>query len=87
MFQYFAAAFFDKDYFTTKITAAGKLKMPVLVMGGEASFAPTNVQVEAFEPVAANFETSIVPKAGHWIVSASFASLQRQTNSDGGCTG
>ena len=69
MFQYFAAAFFDADYFKSKIQESGKLQMPVLVMGGEASFSPESAQREAFAYVAANFETSVVPKAGHWIVS------------------
>lgn len=35
MFQYFAAAFVDAAYFTAKIASSGKLRMPVLIMGGE----------------------------------------------------
>lgn len=72
MFQYFAAAFSDADYFTSKIKETGKLQMPLLVMGGEASFSPEDVQRGAFVNVSANFETSVVPKAGHWIVSLFF---------------
>lgn len=68
MFQYFAAAFADATYFTTKVNAGGKLQMPVLVMGGEALFSPAEVQQAAFEPVAEHLSTAVVPKSGHWIV-------------------
>ena len=43
--------------------------MPVLAMGGEASFAPESLLRAAMEPLAADLTTAIIPKAGHWIVS------------------
>ena len=70
MFQYFAAAFSDAEYFKSKISA-GKLQMPLLAMGGEASFAPAALLRKAFEPVAADLTVAVIPKAGHWIVSQS----------------
>jgi pimeloyl-ACP methyl ester carboxylesterase len=71
MLQYFAACFEDEKYFQGKINATGKMQMPVLAMGGEASFSPAKVLRGAFEPVAADLQTAVVPKAGHWIVSFS----------------
>lgn len=77
MFQYFAAAYVDAAYFKNKIAQDGKLQMPVLVMGGEASFAPASALRKAFESVASNLQTAVVPKAGHWIVSqVSFCGIQ-----------
>lgn len=64
--SYFAAAFEDKKYFTAKINES-KLQMPVLAMGGEASFAPAEQLKAAFSPVAADLTTYVIPKAGHWI--------------------
>ena len=67
--QYFAAAFADEEYFTRRISESGKLRMPLLAMGGEASFAPDIALQGAFEPVAANLTTHVIVKSGHWIVS------------------
>ncbi|KAK4500956.1 hypothetical protein PRZ48_006762 [Zasmidium cellare] len=67
MFQYFAAAFEDSEYFTAKINATGKLSMPVLALGGEASFAPEALLQTALSPVASDLQVDVVPKAGHWI--------------------
>lgn len=64
--SYFAAAFEDKKYFTAKIHES-KLQMPVLAMGGEASFAPEAQLRAAFGPVAEDLTTYVIPKAGHWI--------------------
>lgn len=66
--SYFGAAFEDERYFTSKVNGS-KLKIPVLAMGGEASFAPESALRSAFEPVADDLTTYIIPKAGHWIVS------------------
>jgi len=64
--SYFAAAFEDKEYFTAKINES-KMQMPVLAMGGEASFAPEEQLRAAFGPVAKDLTTYVIPKAGHWI--------------------
>ncbi|KAM0716272.1 hypothetical protein Q7P37_007717 [Cladosporium fusiforme] len=64
--SYFGAAFEDAKYFTAKVTES-KLQMPVLAMGGEASFAPESSLRAAFETVADDLITYIIPKAGHWI--------------------
>nr|POF11563.1 soluble epoxide hydrolase [Quercus suber] len=66
--QYFAAAFWDKTYFTGKVKSMGKLQMPVLAMGGEASLGVNSVLEQNFSPFAANLTADVIPKAGHWIV-------------------
>ncbi|KAK4899639.1 hypothetical protein LTR27_002905 [Elasticomyces elasticus] len=65
--QYFAAAFSDAEYFTRRINESGKLQMPLLALGGEASFAPKSAIDEAFGPVAGDLTTDIIIKSGHWI--------------------
>ena len=61
--QYFAAAFSGAEYFVSRFNLTGKLKMPVMVPGGEASFAPETFRVAAFAPIVANLTTAVVPKA------------------------
>lgn len=43
------------------------LAMPVLAMGGEASFGLESGFKQLFGPVASDLEIDIIPKAGHWI--------------------
>jgi len=66
--SYFGAAFEDEKYFTAQINKS-KLQMPVLAMGGEASFAPGDALRSSFAQVADDLTTFVIPKAGHWIVS------------------
>ena len=66
--MYFAAAFEDEKYFKAYFNQS-KLEMPLLVMGGEASFSPLSALQDAFGPLATNATFDVVPKAGHWIVS------------------
>lgn len=66
--SYFGAAFEDEKYFTAQVNKS-KLHMPVLAMGGEASFAPEGALRSSFAGVADDLSTFVIPKAGHWIVS------------------
>ena len=66
--QYFAAAFSDAAYFQSRFGVLGKLRMPVMTLGGEASFAPSAAQIATFTPLVDNLTTAVIPKAGHWIV-------------------
>lgn len=66
--SYFGAAFEDEKYFTAQVTKSG-LQMPLLAMGGEASFAPESALRSSFADVASDLTTFVIPKAGHWIVS------------------
>ncbi|KAK4629204.1 Soluble epoxide hydrolase [Fulvia fulva] len=64
--QYFGAAFWEVGYWARTVEAKGKLQMPTLAMGGEASFGA--VIREAWEgPYVEGLETDVIPKAGHWM--------------------
>lgn len=64
-FAQFAA--FDQDAIDNKaFMAKGKLKMPVLAVGGEKSFGPMMATVMRF--AADNVTEAIVPDSGHWIM-------------------
>lgn len=65
-FAQFAA--FDQDAADNRAFLArnGKLKMPVLALGGEKSFGTTMATVAGF--AADNVQGGIVPDAGHWIM-------------------
>ncbi|KAI1374258.1 putative hydrolase [Hypoxylon crocopeplum] len=43
------------------------LGMPVLAMGGEASFGFEAALQQGFGPIVSDLEIDIIPKAGHWI--------------------
>lgn len=65
--SYFGAAFEDEKYFTTLVNKS-RLQMPLLAMGGEASFAPESALHSSFVNLATDLTTFVIPKAGHWIV-------------------
>jgi pimeloyl-ACP methyl ester carboxylesterase len=64
-FAQFAA--FDQDAADNKaFLAAGKLRVPVLALGGEKSFGTTMAAVMRF--AASDVEEGVVPGSGHWIM-------------------
>jgi pimeloyl-ACP methyl ester carboxylesterase len=64
-FNQFAA--FDQDAIDNKaFVAKGKLKMPVLAVGGEKSFGPTMAVV--MRAAASNVAELVIPNAGHWLM-------------------
>jgi pimeloyl-ACP methyl ester carboxylesterase len=65
-FAQFAA--FDQDAIDNQALLAkgGKLKMPVLAVGGERSFGPMMATIMRF--AADNVAEGIVPDSGHWIM-------------------
>src|SRR5262249_51611523 len=64
-FAQFAA--FDQDAIDNKdLVAKGKLKMPVLAVGGEKSFGPMMATVMRF--AADDVQEAIVKDSGHWIM-------------------
>lgn len=65
--EYFAAKWEDEKYFTSALTNGSKLQMPMLALGGEASFSPVSLLQQAWAGVSANFVAESIPKAGHWI--------------------
>ncbi|KAL7940541.1 Alpha/Beta hydrolase protein [Trichoderma barbatum] len=44
-----------------------KLSMPLLGLGGEASFGIPSALRQAFSPASDHLQVDVVPKAGHWI--------------------
>ncbi|CAJ2501860.1 Uu.00g047130.m01.CDS01 [Anthostomella pinea] len=56
----------DSSFFKGTLGSA-PLGMPVLGMGGEASFGIEANLHQVFDPIATDLEIAIVPKAGHWI--------------------
>jgi pimeloyl-ACP methyl ester carboxylesterase len=65
-FSQFAA--FDQDAIDNRASLAqgGRLRMPVLAVGGEKSFGPMMAAV--MRAAADNVEEGIVPDSGHWIM-------------------
>jgi pimeloyl-ACP methyl ester carboxylesterase len=55
--------------------AQGKLQMPVLALGGEATFGPMIGTV--IRSVADNVEDVIIPDCGHWITEEQPAATTR----------
>lgn len=56
----------DAAFFTSAFQKK-KLSMPLLGLGGEASFGIPSVLKQIFSPASDNLEVDVVPKAGHWI--------------------
>lgn len=72
--SYFAAKWEDEVYFKSAFgNGTRKLNMPMLVLGGEASFGPVALLRRLFGDVSGNFEAELVPKAGHWIGELKYA--------------
>lgn len=64
--KYFGAAFWEAKEYWPKLKEK-KLGMPVLALGGEASFGFAMKQ--AWRPYVENLEVDVIPKSGHWMVS------------------
>jgi pimeloyl-ACP methyl ester carboxylesterase len=62
-FSYFAG--FEKDASANIAFSKKKLTMPVLAMGGEASFGTLMPQFA--KAVATNVQASVIPDSGHWL--------------------
>lgn len=65
--EYFAAAWDDEAYFTSVFGSGKRLQMPLLVLGGEASFSPVTLLEEIWSQISDDFVAEAIPKAGHWI--------------------
>lgn len=64
-FSQFAA--FDQDAIDNKVfVARAKLTMPVLAVGGRASFGPTMAVV--MRAAATNVTEAVIPNSGHWLM-------------------
>ncbi|MCJ1475147.1 hypothetical protein MMC13_003807 [Lambiella insularis] len=66
--SYFAEATVAADAAFFNMTVGRQpLAQPLLVMGGEASFAPISTLEQYFAPIGSNITYDVIPKAGHWI--------------------
>ncbi|KAI4690319.1 hypothetical protein J4E81_007472 [Alternaria sp. BMP 2799] len=65
--EYFAAAWEDEAYFTSVFSSGHRLQMPLLALGGEASFGPVSLLEEVWLQVGDDVVAELIPKAGHWI--------------------
>ncbi len=64
-FEQFKA--FDQDAVDNKaFLASGRLKMPILAVGGEKSFGPTMAVV--MRAAATNVQEVVIPRSGHWLM-------------------
>ena len=73
-FAQFAA--FDQDVIDNReFLAHGRLKMPVLALGGEKSFGPTMAVV--MRAAGDDVTEGIVPDSGHWIMEENPAATTR----------
>lgn len=72
----FAAATVAADHaFFQGFLSGGKLSMPVLGLGGEASFGIPSVLQGVLGNLSHVSEIDVVPKAGHWIGKSLFCCL------------
>jgi pimeloyl-ACP methyl ester carboxylesterase len=70
-FDQFAA--FDQDVIDNRtFLAMGKLKMPILAIGGERSFGATMAVV--MRDAATDVNELIIPNSGHWLMEEQPAS-------------
>jgi pimeloyl-ACP methyl ester carboxylesterase len=72
--EYFAAVWDDEAYFTSVFGSGKRLQMPLLALGGEASFSPVSLLEKAWSQIGDNFVAEVIPKAGHWIGKIFFPS-------------
>lgn len=56
----------DANFFNGTL-GVGPLSVPVLALGGEASFGLVSLLKQGFGVVSSDLEVDVVPKAGHWI--------------------
>jgi pimeloyl-ACP methyl ester carboxylesterase len=59
---------FDQDAVDNRafLAAHGPLTMPILAVGGEASFGAT--MAEVMRAAATNVRSAVIPRAGHWLM-------------------
>ena len=65
--EYFAAAWDDEVYFSSVFGSGRRLQMPLLALGGEASFGPVSLLEEVWSQIGDELVAESIPKAGHWI--------------------
>ena len=67
MFGFYRALPQDAEDNRALIAAKGKLKMPVLALGGNKSFGRGMETLESLQRVATDVRGGLVPDSGHWV--------------------
>lgn len=67
MFGYYRALAQDAEDNRAILEAKGKLKMPVLALGGDKSFGRGMETLESLQRVALDVRGGLVPDSGHWV--------------------
>jgi pimeloyl-ACP methyl ester carboxylesterase len=67
MFSIYRALPQDAEDNQNLLAAQGKLKMPVLALGGDKSFGRGLETMESLQRVAENVQGGLVPNSGHWV--------------------
>jgi pimeloyl-ACP methyl ester carboxylesterase len=67
LFEYYRALPQDAKDNQEFIAANGKLKIPVLALGGDKSFGRGIETLESMQRMAENVSGGIVPNSGHWV--------------------
>jgi pimeloyl-ACP methyl ester carboxylesterase len=67
MLEYYRALPVDAADNQAFLAKAGKLRMPVLALGGEKAFGRGMECLQSLERVAENVRGGLVPKSGHWV--------------------
>jgi pimeloyl-ACP methyl ester carboxylesterase len=67
MFSIYRALPQDAEDNAAMIKANGKLKMPVLALGGDKSFGRGMEVLESLQRMAENATGGLVPNSGHWV--------------------
>ena len=81
--EYFAAAWEDEEYFTSAFGSGRRLQMPLLALGGEASFGPVSLLEQVWSQIGDDFVAELIPKAGHWIGETFFLDSYSKRANDG----
>jgi len=67
MLEYYRALPVDAADNQAFLAKGGKLRMPVLALGGEKAFGRGMECLESLQRVAENVRGGLVPKSGHWV--------------------
>lgn len=67
MLAYYRAFFKDAEDNEKIVKASGKLKMPVLALGGDKSFGRGLETMESMKRLADDVRGGLIPNCGHWI--------------------
>ena len=78
MFGYYRALPQDAEDNRAFLEANGKLRMPVLALGGNKSFGRGIETLESLQRVAVDVRGGLVPDSGHWVIEEQPAFVARE---------